>query len=111
MSGAKWNVVAFGGQSGAESRGIVDLIAIRKDHRQVTTGIKRGDLFEIVLIQVKGGSARRPSAEDVSRLAKVARHHRARAVVLADWKRAERLEIFKLVRSRWVQASPLDVFG
>ena len=111
MSGAKWNIVEFGGKSGAESRGIVDLIAIRKNHRQSVPGTKRGDLFEIILIQVKGGSAPRPSAEDVSRLTRVAHHHRAGAVILAEWKRAERLETFKLVRSRWEEIAPHDVFG
>lgn len=56
-NGAMWNVVSFNGPNGSESRGIVDLLAIRKDHRSKKAGRKRGDLFEIVLIQTKGGSA------------------------------------------------------
>ncbi len=52
-TGAKWNLVDFGGKGKAESRGIVDLIAIRKEHRRDGIGLKRGDLFEIVLIQTK----------------------------------------------------------
>lgn len=31
--GAKWTLVDFGGKRKSEARGIVDLIAIRKDHR------------------------------------------------------------------------------
>ena len=110
-TGAKWNLVEFGGKTKSESRGIVDLIAIRKDHRSVTDGLKRGDLFEIVLIQTKGGSAARPTAEDVERLQRVARHHRAKAIVLAEWQRGERLEMFQLKRKTWLPVSPDEVFG
>lgn len=74
-TGAKWNLVEFGGRTRSEARGIVDLIAIRKDHRRDGPGLKRGDLFEIVLIQTKGGSAPRPKPDDVARLRKVAKLH------------------------------------
>lgn len=50
--GAKWNLVEFGGPNG-ESRGIVDIMAIRKNHKLPHPGLKRGDLFEIVLIQTE----------------------------------------------------------
>ena len=109
--GARWNLVEFGGKAKAEARGIVDLVAIRKDHRRDTEGVKRGDLFEIVLIQTKGGSARRPSRNDVIRLQRVARHHRARAVILAEWQRGARLELFKLIRGDWEPVSADEVFG
>jgi hypothetical protein len=109
--GAKWNLVDFGGITKSESRGIVDLIAIRKDHRQASQGLNRGDLFEIVLIQTKGGSAPRPTPDDLGRLRRVARHHRARAIILAEWQRGERLELFKLNGSRWLSVSPDEVFG
>ncbi len=109
--GAKWNLVDFGGKTKSEARGIVDLIAIRKDHRQDSPGLKRGDLFEIVLIQTKGGSAARPTADDVARLKNVARYHRARAIILAEWRRGEQLELFKLNGSFWHSVSPDEVFG
>ena len=109
--GAQWNLVDFGGRTRFESRGIVDLMAIRKDHRQDSAGLKRGDLFEIVLIQTKGGAARRPTADDIARLRKVARHHKARAIVLAEWKREERLALFQLRGSRWCSTSPDEIFG
>jgi len=110
-TGARWNLVEFGGKTGAESRGIVDMIAIRKNHRGEVAGLKRGDLFEIVLIQTKGGAAPRPTEDDVRRLQRVARHHKAQAVVLAEWQRGERLELFKLSRGRWKPVSAREVFG
>ncbi len=91
-NGAKWHVVNFVGAANSESRGIVDLIAIRKDHHCQNTEIKIGDLFEVVLIQVKGGSAPFPTTSDIARLKKVAKHHRAKAVVLSEWKPRKRLQ-------------------
>ena len=109
--GARWNLVDFGGMTKSESRGIVDLIAIRKDHHQDRPGLKRGDLFEIVVIQTKGGVAQRPTAGGIARLKKVARHHKARAIILAEWQRGERLELFQLKGSRWYSVSPDEIFG
>jgi hypothetical protein len=109
--GAKWVLADFGGKTGSESRGIVDLLAIRKDHGKEVAGLKRGDLFDIVLIQTKGGSSPRPTPEDLTRLKAVARYHRARAVVLAEWRRAEKLELFRLYRNRWQAVSPQEIFG
>src|SRR5690242_18633164 len=51
LRGRSWEVVAFLGPHGRESRGVVDLVAIRKDHVFEERDIKRGDFFEIVLIQ------------------------------------------------------------
>lgn len=109
--GARWTIVDFGGMTGSESRGIVDLMAVRKDHRIESAKLKRGDLFEIVLIQTKGGSAPLPTAEDRDRLARVAKHHRAKMVVLAAWRRGEKLDLFELKRSRWKPVPPGEVFG
>lgn len=110
-TGAKWNLIDFGGTTKAESRGIVDLIAIRKDHRQSNSGLNRGDLFEIVLIQTKGGSAPRPTPSDLARLKKVARHHKARAVVLAEWRLGKGVGLFQLHGSRWRPVSPDEIFA
>jgi len=110
-TGARWNLIDFGGKTRAETRGIVDLIAIRKNHRHDGAGIKRGDLFEIVLIQTKGGSAPRPTNEDAARLSKVAKHHRAKAVVLAEWRRGEKLDLFRLEGHKWQPITPSEIFG
>lgn len=110
-TGARWNLVDFGGKRKAEARGIVDVLAIRKDHRHDGPALKRGDLFEIVLIQTKGGSAPRPTPGDVARLSRVAKYYRAKAVILAEWRRAEKLELLKLNGTRWQLVSPDEIFG
>ena len=95
-------MVDFGGKAKAEARGIVDLIAIRKDHLHDGPSLKRGDLFAIVLIQTKGGSASRPTAEDVARLSRV---------VLAERQRAEKLGLSRLIGTRWQAVTPDAIFG
>lgn len=110
-SGAKWNLVDFGGKTKSEARGIVDLIAIRKDHKKDAPGLKRGDLFEIVLIQTKGGTAPRPTDEETARLSKVAKHYKAKAVLLAEWRREQKLELFRLEGRNWAPVAPVEVFG
>ncbi|MBN2560510.1 MAG: hypothetical protein JXQ75_06235 [Phycisphaerae bacterium] len=109
--GARWNVVDFLGEHRAESRGIVDLLAVRKDHRLPSSGTKRGDLFDIILIQVKGGTASRPTPLDVLRLKQVARHHRAKAVVLAEWRRGKKPDLCRLVGHQWKPVLAAEVFG
>jgi hypothetical protein len=80
----RWQLISFPGPAGRESAGIVDLMAIRKNHAKSNSRFKRGDLFEIILIQIKGGSARRPKLDDVNRLRAVAKQYNARDVVLAE---------------------------
>ena len=83
----RWHFVSFYGPGGVESRGVVDIIAIRKDHRVPPAGTKRGDALQIILIQIKGGYAAKPTMEDGKRLRIVARRHGACAVLLAAWKK------------------------
>jgi hypothetical protein len=89
----------------------VDLIAIRKDHGSNKAGLKRGDLFELVLIQTKGGSAPRPTRQDVARLSRVAKYHNAKSVVLVEWQRKNKLAIFKLRKRQWEPADAVTIFG
>src|SRR5918994_2817065 len=86
----RWQLVGFPGPAGRESAGIVDLIAIRKDHATANGVFKRGDLFEIMLIQIKGSGAKWPNAEDIRRLRAVAKRYSARDVVLAEWVKGSR---------------------
>jgi len=102
---SRWRFVEFGGPTGAESRGIVDFLAIRKDHGFESQSVLRGDLFEIVLFQTKGGSARMPTKKDRDRLRAVKRHHRARDVLLAVRNRGVKPSLYKLMRDRW---EPVD---
>lgn len=115
-----WQVVEFTGPQGKESRGIVDLLAVRKDHRHPGAGFKRGDLLEVVLLQIKGDAARWPSRSDIERLRLVARHHHAKAVVLAVWQKGAQPTLYRLrsrvhgaggPRSAWDSVSPEEVFG
>ena len=109
--GTKWNLVEFGGLNGGESRGIVDIMAIRKNHKLPHPGLKRGDLFEIVLIQTKGGSAQPPTKEDIDRLSVVARYYKAKAIVLGVWQRKQKLALFQLKRKRWHPVKASEIFG
>jgi hypothetical protein len=95
----RWHLLTFAGLGGGESRGVVDLIAIRKDHGTPCSGTKRGDCFQIILIQVKGGYAARPTPDDAQRLRAVARRHCARAVLLATWKKSSSARFFALTRT------------
>jgi hypothetical protein len=108
--GVKWNLVEFGGKTKSEARGIVDILAIRKNHRTDVPGLKRGDLFDIVLIQTKGGSASRPIDDDIARLTRVARHYKARDVVLAEWNKGTKPVFYRLVRRKWETLTPSEIF-
>lgn len=108
--GAKWQVVGFEGPNGSESYGIVDLLAVRKDHQKGSNG-KRGDLFELVLIQAKGGASPMPTEGDKERLNAVRRFYRARAAVLCKWQRGRVLSFQRLVGQDWEPVTALEVFG
>jgi len=110
-TGVKWRFVEFGGRTGAESYGIVDIVAIRKNHRPSDPDVKRGDLFEIILIQAKGGSAPWPSESDIDRLDATAKIYRAKAVVLASWKLGTKVQLYQLVDRTWQERAPLEVFA
>jgi hypothetical protein len=94
---SRWKFVSFRGANKGEWRGVVDLIAIRKNTKQPPGEVlKRGDLFDIVLIQIKGGSARGPTKADCLRLREVARLYRAKDVVQFQWRKGMSSEFFVL---------------
>jgi len=111
-SRTRWQLVTFCGKAGAESGGIVDLLAIRKDHGLPTVGGRPGDALQIILIQVKGGSAAKPTREDAARLRIVATRHAARDVLLATWKKGRAARFFRLrrasAREAWAEITNLD---
>jgi hypothetical protein len=88
----------------------VTVFAIRKNHKTVE-GVRRGDLFDLVLIQIKGGGAVDPSKDDIARLHAVAEHHQAKEVVLVGWKKSESLEMRRLVKDEWIPVNPSTIFG
>jgi hypothetical protein len=86
----RWRFVSFRGVGKREWRGIVDVIAICKDTAlSKDPRFKPGDLFEIVLVQMKGGTAGRPSPADIDRLKAVKEFYHAKDIVLFEWKRGE----------------------
>jgi hypothetical protein len=97
-------------QQKSRSRGIVDLLAIRKDHGHAGPGLKRGDVFEMVLIQTKGGSSPRPTLQDIARLKKVARHHKAKAVILAEWLLGRQPAFYVLKGTKWQPVKPATFY-
>jgi hypothetical protein len=112
----RWHLLTFAGPDGGESRGVVDLIAIRKDHSTPRNGLKRGDVFQMILIQVKGGSAAKPTAEDAKRLRIVARRHGACKVLLAAWKKGKAARFYSLRKKTglltWIEIGDLSmIFG
>ena len=109
----RWRFMSFRGAAGGEWRGIVDVVGIRKDtSKSVHHLLKSGDLFDIVLVQMKGGSAASPSATDVRRLRAVARRYKARDVILFSWKRSKGCTFHRLGRgTRWLPSSAAELFG
>ena len=105
ISRTKWHLLTFVGPNGGESVGIVDLLAIRKNHRPVDEAFNRGDLFDVVLIQVKGGAALLPSVSDIRRLRQVAAYYNAKAVLLSQWKRGRQVE-FSILNDAYTDDLP-----
>jgi hypothetical protein len=112
VSRTRWQLVTFYGKSGAESVGVVDLLAIRKDHGEPVPGSRRGDALQIILIQVKGGTAAMPTREDAARLRTVAKRHCACDVLLAAWKKGRMPRFYRLRRATasdpWAEVTNLD---
>ena len=97
----RWQFSLFYGPKGRESRGVVDLMAVRKNYKdKPRAGLKLGDALEIVLFQVKGGSAAKPTKEDGKRLRRVMHLHRASHVVLATWTRGQGANFYCLRPAR-----------
>jgi hypothetical protein len=111
-SRTRWQFVTFYGKGGSESVGVVDMLAIRKDHGQPIPGIRRGDALQIILIQVKGGSAANPTSEDAARLRRVKKRHGACDVLLASWKKGTEARFFRLrsatASQPWAEITDLD---
>lgn len=109
----RWKFVSFRGANKSEWRGVVDLVAIRKNSVLPTSELlKRGDLFDIMLIQIKGGSARGPTESDCRRLLEVKRLYRAKAIVQFHWRKGKSSEFFVLARNlQWNPIKSQKLFG
>ena len=104
LSRTRWQLITFNGKAGGESVGVVDLLAVRKDHGKPVGGIKRGDALQMILIQVKGGSAADPTPEDAIR--------GVCQVLLASWKKGAAAIFFSLpeegILGKWPRVTDLD---
>ena len=109
----RWRFVSFRGSGGGEWRGIVDILVIRKDTTVSKHELlKSGDLFDFILVQMKGGSARKPSASEIARLRAVAKRYRAKKIVLFSWKRQRECKFETLGRANdWQLSSASAIFG
>jgi hypothetical protein len=109
----RWRFISFRDVGKGEWRGVVDVLAIRKNTSQPTAAdLRRGDLFELVLVQIKGGNAKDPTTEDRKRLRAVARFYNAKAVVLFSWKKQEYAEFSLLDQDNiWKPTSAVEIFG
>jgi hypothetical protein len=67
---AGWRVVSFDTPRGYEHKGVIDLVAVRRNNRSP-------DELTVMLVQVKGGSAR-VTAEEIARLRVAAKRLRVR---------------------------------
>jgi hypothetical protein len=108
----RWRFVSFRGTSGSEWRGIVDVLGIRKDTAKSDHELlKSGDLFDVVLVQMKGGSAKPPTLAEIRRLRVVARKYRAKNVVLFSWRRGQGCSFKKLRGTQWLPSSAMELFS
>ena len=85
-----------------------DRFRLRRQLQKPKPPFKRGDLFEIILIQIKGGAAKRPDKSEIKRLRDVAEYYKARDVVLAEWVKGNQLKFNWLVNYR---ADPKKAWG
>jgi len=109
----RWQFISFRGAGKGEWRGVVDVLAIRKNTAQPTTDdLKRGDLFELILVQIKGGGAKAPTTQDCKRLQAVAKNYDAKCIVLFSWKMQQQSDFYVLDQDgMWQPTSAAEIFG
>ena len=112
----RWRFVSFRGLEGGEWCGVVDIVAIRKDTtKSYDEVLRKGDLFEIILVQLKGGLADMPTPKDIQRLKAVRERYHAKEVVLFEWrqepKRTKTCCFSVLKGNDWEESTAEDIFG
>jgi hypothetical protein len=106
----RWRFESFRGKGGRPPAGIVDAIAMRKDHRLSEDG-NRGDRFEFILIQMKGGNAPMPTEKDKERLRGAKDHYDAKEVILFEWRPNKGGTFSVLKGNDWEDSTAEEIFG
>ena len=112
----RWKFTPFRGKKKRDSKGVVDVLAIRRNTADPNKPpLKANDLFEFILVQLKGGGALFPSQDDLARLWAVRDHYDAKEVVLFE-RRKSRCTFSVLRKSRdevleWVKSDRHSIFG
>ena len=101
--GGRWKVVSLRGKSGADSKGVVDLVAVRRNLRlPAPHGLAAGDLLDSVIVRLHSADAAKPTPKDVARLRRVARRYAALRIVLHTWTKGAPGEFHLLeARTKW----------
>lgn len=109
----RWRFISFRGNHQGEWRGVVDLLAVRKDTSKPRhSHLKRGDLFDFVLVQIKGGTAPSPSLVDRRRLRLVSKRYGDCKVVLFHWRKGVSSKFSTLGRNlEWEPSTKAAIFG
>jgi hypothetical protein len=75
-------------------------------------GLNTLDLFDIMLIQVKGGSAKPPTQDDIARLKLVQSVYNATHIVLFEWRFGKKTGFNTLgADGKWSLTSAEALFG
>ena len=82
---------------------LVETLRARREAPQRRRVQPRGDALQIILIQVKGGTAARPTPADATRLRAVAKRHGACDFLLATWKKGMEARFFRLRRATAIE--------
>jgi hypothetical protein len=108
----RWRFIDFLGPKGRESAGIVDILAVRKWGKDPgVKGLKKLDLFEFQIIQVKGGSAPLPTKDEINRLRLVQKRYGAKRVILFEWVKDKRAMFSELGKDKWQESTAKALFG
>lgn len=113
----RWRPISFRGPNDGESRGIIDMIVIRKnqtlkDPKYSDKTMKPGDLFDIILIQIKGGAAPDPTVKDKKRMLEVGKYYHAKCCILSQWQKGEMPSFYRLdgFSLKWNDIESKEIF-
>ena len=112
----RWKFQSFRGKKKRDSAGIVDVLAIRRNTADPQSPpLWANDLFEFILVQLKGGAAVSPSPDELTRLWAVRDHYDAKEVVLFE--RRNKTCSYSVLRRKsddsfvWVKSDRRSIFG